>query len=79
MAPRIFIFSIVLGAEYLSYLKSIETQTRAFLTLIILSIGTVLLQASLKLDLKSSGLEMDFSGLNIVPFIFNQQRYLFSD
>ena len=38
---RIFIFSIVLGAECLSYLKSIETQASAFLTLIILSIGTV--------------------------------------
>ena len=40
-APRIFIFSIVLGAEYLSYSKSIETHARAFLTLNILSIGTV--------------------------------------
>ena len=40
-APRIFIFSIVLGAENLSYLKSIETHARAFLTLNILSIGTV--------------------------------------
>ena len=40
-APRIFIFSIVLGAECLSYLKSIETHACAFLTLIILSIGTV--------------------------------------
>ena len=37
----IFIFSIVLGAEYLSYMKSIETHARAFLTLNILSIGTV--------------------------------------
>ena len=41
MAPRIFIFSIVLGAEYSSYVKSIETHARAFLTLNILSIGTV--------------------------------------
>ena len=41
MAPRIFIFSIVLGAENLSYLKSIETNARTFLTLNILSIGTV--------------------------------------
>ena len=40
-APRIFIFSIVLGAEYLFYVKSIETYTRALLTLNILSIGTV--------------------------------------
>ena len=39
-APRIFIFSIVLGllgAEYLSYVKSIETHAREFLTLNILS------------------------------------------
>ena len=41
MAVRIFIFSIVLGAEYLSYVKSIDTHARAFLTLDILSIGTV--------------------------------------
>ena len=40
-APRIFIFSIVLGAENLSYVKSIETHARAFLPLNILSIGTV--------------------------------------
>jgi hypothetical protein len=40
-APRIFIFSTVLGAENLSYVKSIETHGRAFLTLNILSIGTV--------------------------------------
>ena len=40
-APRILIFSIVLGAENLPYLKSIETHARAFLTLNILSIGTV--------------------------------------
>ena len=40
-APRIFIFSIVLGAEYLYYVKSIETHARAFVTLNILSIGTV--------------------------------------
>ena len=40
-APRIFIFSIVLAADYLSYVKSIETHARAFLTLNILYIGTV--------------------------------------
>ena len=40
-APRIFISSIVLGAEYLACVKSIETHARAFLTLNILSIGTV--------------------------------------
>ena len=33
-APRIFIFSIVLGAECLSYLKSNETHARAFSRLI---------------------------------------------
>ena len=40
-ATRIFIFSIILGAKYLSDVKSIETYVRAFLTLNILSIGTV--------------------------------------
>ena len=34
MALRIFIFSIVLGAEYLSYLEAIETLARAFSRLI---------------------------------------------
>ena len=43
MAPRVFIFSTLLGAEYLSYVKSIETHARAFLTLIIPSIGTVII------------------------------------
>ena len=33
-ATRIFIFSIVLGAKCLSYLKSIETHARAFSRLI---------------------------------------------
>ena len=41
-APRIFIFSIVLGAENLPYMKLIETHARAFLALIILPIGTVI-------------------------------------
>ena len=42
VAPkRIFIFSIALGAENLSYVKSIETHARTFFTLNILSIGTV--------------------------------------
>ena len=40
-APRIFVFSIVLGAEYLSYVKFIETHARAFFTLDILFIETV--------------------------------------
>ena len=38
----IFIFSIVLGAKYLFYVKSIETYARAFLTLNISAIGTVI-------------------------------------
>ena len=41
MAQRIFIFSIVLGTEYLSDVKSLETHARTFLTLDILYIGTV--------------------------------------
>ena len=40
-APRIFIFSIVLGAEYLSYVKSIKTHARAFLPLNISAVGSV--------------------------------------
>ena len=40
-APRIFIFSIVLGAEYLSYVKYIETHARTFLPLNISAIGNV--------------------------------------
>ena len=43
MAARIFIFSIVLDAEKLSYMKSIETHARVFLVLIILSISSVIL------------------------------------
>ena len=39
--PMIFIFSIVLGAEYLSYVKSIETHARPFLPLNISAVGTV--------------------------------------
>ena len=49
MAPRIFIFSIVLGAENLSYLKSIEPHARAFLTLNILSVATVSYQRNHRL------------------------------
>ena len=41
VAPRIFIFSIVLEAEYISHVKYIETHASKFLTLNILSIGTV--------------------------------------
>ena len=43
-APRIFIFSIVLGAENLSYVKSIETHARAFLPLNISAIGSVVIK-----------------------------------
>ena len=37
----IVIFLLAMGAEYLFYMKSIETHAHAFLTLIILGIGTV--------------------------------------
>jgi hypothetical protein len=47
MAPRILIFSIVLGAENLSYVKSIETHVRAFLQLNISAVGSVTLLNSL--------------------------------
>ena len=40
-APKIFIFSIALGAENLSYIKSIETYARTFLPLNILAVGSV--------------------------------------
>ena len=40
-APRIFIFSIVLSAENLSYVKSIETHARAFMPLNISAISSV--------------------------------------
>ena len=40
-APSIFIFSIVLGAEYLSYLKSIQTNARAFLPIDISTVCSV--------------------------------------
>ena len=44
-APRILIFSIVLGAKCLSYLKSIETHARAFSRLISDGIsGVVMIQ-----------------------------------
>ena len=41
-APRILIFSTVLGAQNLSYVKSIETHARAFLPLNISAISSVL-------------------------------------
>ena len=82
-APRIFIFSIDLGAECLSYLKSIETHARAFLTLIILSISTVFStyilfstrgrwqkgkdKSSLQIGVLSN-LHTDFPICSIVPF-----------
>ena len=48
MAPRILIFSIAMGADYLIYVKTIDTHARTFLTLNILAIGRV---ASLDLKL----------------------------
>ena len=38
-----------MGAEYLFYMKSIETHARAFLALIILGIGTVYMYISARL------------------------------
>ena len=46
-APRIFIFSIDLGAENLSYVKSIETHARAFLPLNISAISSVVSQTDI--------------------------------
>ena len=40
-APRILIFSIAMGADYLFYVKTIETHARTFLPLNISAIGTV--------------------------------------
>ena len=40
-APRFFIFFIALGAENLSYVKSIENYARAFLPLNISAVGSV--------------------------------------
>ena len=40
-APRIFIFSITMGADYSFYVKIIETHARAFFNVIIFSIGSV--------------------------------------
>ena len=42
------IFSIAMGAEYLFYMKYIETHARAFLALIILGIGTVVWLSPIK-------------------------------
>jgi hypothetical protein len=41
MAPRIFIFSIAMGADYTFYVKNIETHAHAFLPLNISAVGTV--------------------------------------
>ena len=41
MAPRIFIFLIVLGAEYLSYVKSIATYASTFFGYIISVLASV--------------------------------------
>jgi hypothetical protein len=40
-APRILIFSIAMGADHSFYVKTIETHARAFLSLNISAIGTV--------------------------------------
>ena len=43
MTPRILIFSIAMGADYLFYVKTIETHACVFLTLNILAIGRVVI------------------------------------
>ena len=40
-APRIFIFSVAIGADHSFYVKTIETHAPTFLTLNILGIGRV--------------------------------------
>ena len=45
-----------MGAEYLFYMKSIETHARAFLALIILGIGTVLRDWTMHFKTKKSPL-----------------------
>ena len=40
-APRILIFSIAMGADYILYMKTIETHACAFFKVIIFSIGSV--------------------------------------
>ena len=58
-----------MGAEYLFYMKSIETHARAFLALIILGIGTVLQQqphpSSSLLFLLSSGQNLISDFVNV--------------
>ena len=41
-APKIFIFSIAMGADYSFYVKTIETHACAFFKVIIFSIGSVI-------------------------------------
>ena len=48
MTPRIVIFSIAMGADYLFCVKTIETHAGAFLALNILAISRVSMQGRLR-------------------------------
>ena len=70
---------MAMGAEYLFYMKSIETHARSFLALIILGIGTVLC-FSLRIDMyfknlnKVYGLYLAFLAF---VFFFQRRKYAF--
>ena len=70
-AHRIFIFSIVLGAENLSYMKLIETHARAFLALIILTIGRVAYFSSTIQSCPS----ISFGGLSLIVMWGCDERF----
>ena len=48
MAPRIFIFSIVLGVEYLSYVESVATFALTFFGYIISVLASVFKDQNIK-------------------------------
>ena len=56
-----------MGAEYLFYMKSIETHARAFLALIILPIGTVM--AIEKKQILGAVLELPCDSANLVNIL----------
>ena len=56
-----------MGAEYLFYMKSIETHARAFLALIILGIGTVTYVQIISYDLVTFG----FFVVTLNPFLWS--------
>ena len=74
MAPRIFIFSIVLGSEYLSYVKSVATYAPTFFGYII-SVLASLVYIVLQINLhwiafqtyNQAMLYCDWSGAPVLP------------